>query len=85
MQDWKYELEQLEAEKDSLEDKLKKAQEYREKYFKSEEENDHLQGLTTQEMAKVKHMVSKFQDQSTGKSSSRSKIETQVQGQTHGN
>ena len=31
---------------------------YRDKFFKNEEANDEFQGLATQELAKVKHMVS---------------------------
>ena len=45
-------------ERGTLEKKLKEANEYRDKYFKKEEESDEFQDLTKQELAKVKHMVS---------------------------
>ena len=40
-----------------MQKKLREAEEYREKYFKRAEEDDELQGLNTQELAKIKHMV----------------------------
>ena len=44
-------------EKQGLASKLVEAQEYRAKYFQKEEEVDEMTGLSTQEMAKVKHLV----------------------------
>ena len=41
-----------------LQRKLREAMGYRDKFFKNEEANDEFQGLATQELAKVKHMVS---------------------------
>ena len=43
--------------KSELDEKLKKAELFKDKFYKKEEENDELQGLATQELAKVKHMV----------------------------
>ncbi|XP_012946432.1 uncharacterized protein LOC106013998 [Aplysia californica] len=47
----------LDKENQDLQKQLSAADEYRAKYFKKEEETEEFAGLTTQELAKVKHLV----------------------------
>ncbi|CAH1787137.1 unnamed protein product [Owenia fusiformis] len=55
--DWKKKIAEIEKEKENLQKSLEKAEEYRMKYFKKEEESEEMEGLTTQELAKLKHML----------------------------
>lgn len=54
---YKQELEQKEKENLQLKEKVKELESVREKYFKNEEEKEEMQEFTTQEMAKLRHMV----------------------------
>ncbi|KAJ8311251.1 hypothetical protein KUTeg_011208 [Tegillarca granosa] len=56
-------LEKKDEEKQELIDKIKEIEEYKHKLFKREEENDEFQGLATQELAKVKHMLLNTQEE----------------------
>ncbi|XP_059139823.1 golgin subfamily A member 1-like [Physella acuta] len=47
----------LEKDKSELSRQLVAAEQYKARYFKREEENDEFEGLTTQELAKVKHLL----------------------------
>ncbi|CAL1540795.1 unnamed protein product [Lymnaea stagnalis] len=47
----------LDKEKNELMEKLVSADQYRARYFKREEESDEFEGLATQELAKVKHLL----------------------------
>ena len=49
-------------EREALEEKMKALEEDKNRMFKKEEEKEELKGLATQELAKVKHMVSVTQE-----------------------
>ncbi|XP_050389298.1 golgin subfamily A member 1 [Patella vulgata] len=63
LEDHKAALLMKEKEKEKLLEELKKAEEFKNKYFKKEEESDEFEGLTTQEIAKVKHMLLMAQEE----------------------
>ena len=44
-------------EKEELQAKLTEYEKYKDKLYKREEETEELQGLATQELAKIKHLV----------------------------
>lgn len=58
-------LQKKDEEKEEVLKRLEQVGDYKEKFFKREEENDEFQGLATQELAKVKHMLLNTQEEVT--------------------
>ncbi|XP_060074721.1 golgin subfamily A member 1-like [Ylistrum balloti] len=58
-------LQKKDEEKDKVLQRLEQVGDYKKKFFKQEEENDEFQGLATQELAKVKHMLLNTQEEVT--------------------
>ncbi|XP_021354989.1 golgin subfamily A member 1-like [Mizuhopecten yessoensis] len=58
-------LQKKDEEREEVEQRLQQVGDYKEKFFKREEENDEFQGLATQELAKVKHMLLITQEEMT--------------------
>ncbi|XP_033732585.1 golgin subfamily A member 1-like [Pecten maximus] len=56
-------LQKKDEEKEEVLQRLQQVGDYKQKFFKREEENDEFQGLTTQELAKVKHMLLNTQEE----------------------